>query len=198
MPLNHLRGIISLSFAKRTRELAETPSNSDYPWGTAAGGRLFPLHQQHSGHQQGHPGQTNRIEWHPFNSKPAEGVCEIRANHLSKNGSTNDHDDTHSGDGDNGAENKTDSKRAPEISPKRCGLHPSKSGPLPPKAPVIMMHKRIRPPDRKEIAALSTGDSTASRKRALSGPWMEIKKPATTMTRMGRKRIRAVNYSILR
>jgi hypothetical protein len=52
-----------------------------------------------------------------------------------------------------------------------------------------MMHKSRRPPERKEIAALSTGESTARRKRALIGPWIDIKKPATNMTRMGRKRI---------
>jgi hypothetical protein len=52
-----------------------------------------------------------------------------------------------------------------------------------------MMHKRSKPPERKEIAALSTGDSTEARRRALTGPWMEIKKPAATMTRMGSRRI---------
>jgi hypothetical protein len=52
-----------------------------------------------------------------------------------------------------------------------------------------MIHRRRSPPERKEIAALSTGDSTARRKRALIGPWIEIKKPAKTITRMGRKRI---------
>jgi hypothetical protein len=52
-----------------------------------------------------------------------------------------------------------------------------------------MIHKRRRPPERKEIAALSTGESTAKRKRALIGPWIDTKKPAITMTRMDSKRI---------
>jgi hypothetical protein len=52
-----------------------------------------------------------------------------------------------------------------------------------------MMHNSRRPPERKEIAALSTGDSTDKRKRALTGPWIDMKKPATIMTRTGRKRI---------
>jgi hypothetical protein len=52
-----------------------------------------------------------------------------------------------------------------------------------------MMHKRRIPPERKEIAALSTGESTARRRRALIGPWIEIKKPAKTITIMGKKRI---------
>jgi hypothetical protein len=57
-----------------------------------------------------------------------------------------------------------------------------------------MMHKRSKPPERKEIAALSTGDSTEARRRALTGPWMEIKKPAATMTRMGSRRIGVVEW----
>src|ERR1700730_5175034 len=52
-----------------------------------------------------------------------------------------------------------------------------------------MIAKRKRPPERNEMAALRTGDSTDARKRALIGPWMEIKKPAAAMTRTGSKRI---------
>ena len=33
--------------------------------------RLFPLHQQHAKHQEPDPGQANRIERHPVDSKPA-------------------------------------------------------------------------------------------------------------------------------
>ena len=39
------------------------------------------------------------------------------------------------------------------------------------------------------MAALSTGESVARRKRALIGPWIDIKKPARTMTRTGTMRI---------
>jgi hypothetical protein len=89
---------------------------------------LFSLHQQHSNQQQPHSGQANRIKRYPLNAEPAERVCQIRADHLPENGRADDSDDTHLGDGDNGTENKTDAKRPSEVSPKRCGLHPPKSG----------------------------------------------------------------------
>src|ERR1700676_5473142 len=59
-----------------------------------------------------------------------------------------------------------------------------------------MIAKRKRPPVRNETAALRTGDSTDARKRALIGPWMEIKKPAATMTRTGSKRI-SIKWGLL-
>src|ERR1700722_1071205 len=93
-------------------------------------------------------------------------------------------------------------KPTPSAPPKKAHhgaeRSPIKPTPVPPKAPVAIMHKRRTPPERKEIAALSTGESTARRNRALTGPWIDIQKPAKIITRIGRKRIEKNESSSLR
>ena len=53
---------------------------------------------------------------------------------------------------------------------------------------------RIKPPDKKEIAELKRGDSTASRNLKLIGPWIAMQKPAEIIRRISSKRIRYPGY----
>jgi hypothetical protein len=52
-----------------------------------------------------------------------------------------------------------------------------------------MIHRRTSVPERNEMVALSTGESTATRNRVLIGPCIEVKTPAANMMRTERKRI---------
>src|SRR4029077_19871852 len=84
-------------------------------------------------------------------------------------------------------------KVAPSAPPKNAQggafIKPRNPNPVPPSAPVAMTPARTRVPEKKETAALKTGEPTARRKRALTGPWIETQIPAATMDRTRSRRM---------